>query len=355
MYDLQASLGATFTEFWGWVWTDSFGDVQGEHRAIREGVGMADVSSLIKWDWRGPDAVKAAQRVHSNNILGLEIGQVRYGAFLDEKGRMVDDGTVYKLADDHCWVMTNTSGLTDYFTEAVRGLDVEFEDITDRMPLIQVQGPRSRELVSKLTDSDLSRLGYFRFLPHQIRVGDVPAWISRTGFTGELGYELFVAPEYACDLFEAVHRAGATPYGAAVADIQRLESGIVVYELDYQPGVHTPYDVSFDRLVALDKVDFLGKDALLEVARNPPYRMKTLLLETDEIPGRWIPVQKDGGQAGTLTSPTRSPQFGVIALAMLEAPFSQSGETLEIGNHSAVRATVDGPCLYDPEKLRPRS
>ena len=146
--------GATFMEEGGWLWSESFGDPAAEYAAVRDGVGMWDVSPLNKWDFRGPDAVEAAQRVHSNDILGLEAGQVRYGAFLDEDGLLVDDGTVFKHADDHLWVMTNGMEHAEYFAEATKGLDVSVDYIARELPNMQIQGPRSRELLRTLTDVD---------------------------------------------------------------------------------------------------------------------------------------------------------------------------------------------------------
>lgn len=355
-YDVQAAMGAIFAPEGGWLWTDSFGDLDGEYRAVREGVGVWDVSPLNKWDWRGPDALKAAQRVHSNNTLGMEVGQVRYGGFLDENGSLVDDGTVFKLADDHVWVMTNGMELADYFAEATKGLDVEIEYVTFEMPHLQVQGPKSRDLVSRLTDADVAGLRYYRFYPDQVKVGGVPVWLSRTGFSGELGYELFVRPEHANDLWKVVLEAGATPYGNGPIEICRIECGMVVTGFDYEPHTRTPYDVGLDRVVALDKdVEFLGKPKLAEVAKNPPNRFKTLRLEGNEVPEYGTPVTKDGEEVGTLTSPANSPRFGVIGLAILRADVAKDGNTVEVAvGDGTVSATVSPISIYDPQKKRTR-
>ena len=189
LYDVQAAAGAEFEDFDGWLWTAHLGDVMGEYEAIRGGAGLWDVYPLVKWDFTGPDAVRAAQRVFTNDVIGLQTGQVRYGAFTDETGNMVDDGTIYKLADDHCWVMTNMPGYDEYFAKAMGGLDVSIVNRTEEMPLVSLQGPESRAVLSKLTDADLTGLGYFRFLPERVDVAGIPAWLLRTGFSGELGYE----------------------------------------------------------------------------------------------------------------------------------------------------------------------
>ena len=224
-HEVQASRGATFMEEGGWSWTASFGDADKEYRAVREGVGMWDVSPLNKWELRGPDALEAAQRVHSNDVLRMDVGQVRYGAILDEEGLLVDDGTVFKLADDLVWVMTNGMDREEYFAEATKGLDVSVEYVARTLPNMQIQGPGSRELLRSITDADVDALRYFRFLPEPVMVGGVPVWLARTGFSGELGFELFLRPEHADALWEAVEAAGATPYGVEVIEPLRIESG----------------------------------------------------------------------------------------------------------------------------------
>src|SRR3990170_2075630 len=142
---IMAKTAAGFMEEAGWWWVTGFGDPEAEYRAVREGVGVWDVSPLNKWEFRGKNAIEAAQRVHSNDVLGMHTGQVRYGAFLDEDGLLVDDGTVFKHADDHLWVATNGLEHEAYFAEASKGLDVSVGYIAPDLPHLQVQGPRSRE------------------------------------------------------------------------------------------------------------------------------------------------------------------------------------------------------------------
>jgi glycine cleavage system aminomethyltransferase T len=318
---------------------------------------MWDVYPLVKWDFRGMDAAKAVQRVFTNDVLGLQNGQVRYGAFVDASGLMLDDGTVYRLADDHLWVMTNNPGYEDWFAEMFSGLDVSVEDRTHQMPLLSVQGPRSRELLSGLTDADLSGLRYFRFLPERAEVAGIPAWILRTGFSGELGFELIPERDRAVDLWRAVQGAGASIFGNAAVEIARIESGMIVAGVDYESGAATPYDVSLDRLVALDKdVEFLGKEKLREMAKNPPNRLKTLRLEASEAPEYGAEVTKDGEFVGTLTSPAESPRYGVIGLAKLRSDAAAEGTKVDVAlGEGTAAATVDGASVYDPEKRRPRS
>jgi glycine cleavage system T protein (aminomethyltransferase) len=355
-YGIQERMGATFVPEGGWFWTDTFGDLSKEYRAPRETVGMWDVSPLNKWDWTGPDAVRAAQRLHSNDILGMEVGQVKYGAFLDPNGLMVDDGTVFKLADDHVWVMTNGMERREYFEEHVGDMDVTIDYKALEMPHLQVQGPRSRDLVQSLTDTDISGLRYFRFLPEQITVGNVPVWLSRTGFSGELGYELFVRPEGAEDLWAAVQGAGAVPYGVGVIEQIRVETGMIVTDYDYESHTRTPYDFNLDRVVALDTGgEFLGKQRLRGVSSNPPNRFKTLRLDGSELPEYGATITRDGEEVGVLTSPADSPAFGPIGLAILRADVVADGGKVDVAmSEGTIGATVDGLAIYDPEKRKPR-
>jgi aminomethyltransferase len=356
-YDIQAAMGATFVDEGGWWWTGGFGDPGREYAAVREGVGMWDLAPLNKWEFHGPDAVEAVQRMHSNDVLGMETGQVRYGAFLDEDGMLVDDGTVFRFADDHLWVMTNDMNRREYFEDAVKGLDVAFEYLGANLPSLQIQGPRSRDLVRSIVDADVSALKYFRFIREQVKLGGAPVILSRTGFSGELGFEVFLAPEHAQTVWDAVAGAGAVPYGVDIIEAVRVETGMIVTGYDYQEHERTPFDLGMDRVVALDGPgEFMGKDELREVAKEPPNRFKTLRLQGETLPEYGATVTRDGEEVGVLTSPAESPRLGPLGLAILRADVAADGTRLEVAlGEGTVGATVDQLALYDPKKERPRS
>lgn len=353
----QRELGCEFMDWEGWSWPNHFGDPVAEHRAVREGVGVWDESPLRKWDFRGPDALRAADRIFTNDMLGLTVGQVRYAPFCDEHGKMVGDGTVFKFDDDHAWVITALDSDLDQFGAVVAGLDVAIRPITAELPHVQLQGPRSRELLAGITDADVGALGYFRFLPEQVRVGGVPAWVSRTGYSGELGYEIFCAPDDAPELWAALTAAGAVPYGLAAVETLRIESGLIFIGYDYFQHETGPFDVSLDKVVRLDTGDFEGREALAKTAPGPPRRMVTLVVDGREAPEYGAAVALDGEPAGTLTSPCESPTLGeVIGLAVVETRFAEPGTQLEVAlGDGRVGATVGPLPIYDPEKRRPRS
>jgi aminomethyltransferase len=358
-HEVTAAQGGSHYEEGGWTWLEGFGDLAKEYAALRDDVAVWDVSPLNKWEFRGPDALRAAQRAFSNDALGLAVGQASYGAFLDADGLMVDDGTVFNTGrDDHCWVMTNGRDHEEYFGELVSGLDAEFEWVTPSMPHLGVTGPRSREVVSKLTDEDLGSLRYFRFIPRPVQVAGVDVHLSRTGYGGELGFELFlVDPTDAETLWNAIVGAGVTPIGTEAIEVARVEAGLIVTYYEYEPHERTPFDVGLDRMVRLDQgLGFAGESALRALAAAPPHRFVTLRYEADELPEYGAPVTKDGEEVGVLTSPTDSPRFGKIGLAVVESAQSSLGNTLGVAVGDAiVSATVDVLPIYDTEKKRPRS
>jgi aminomethyltransferase len=356
-YDLQAAMGATFMEEAGWYWTEGFGDVRGEHGAVRKDLGLWDVSPLNKWEFRGADALRAAQVLHAGDILGLRDGQVRYGPFCDADGRMVDDGTVFRFSDDHVWVMTNGADHAEHFAGATEGLRVEIEHLGTSLPHLGLLGPRAREALTPICDAEVGALGYFHFVPSPVHVGGTPCVLSRTGFGGELGYELFCSPEDAEDLWTTVlQHTAARPFGVEAVEILRIEAGLIILDYDYQAHTVTPFDVGLGRLVALNGADFLGRDALRAVAAGPPNRWVTLRLDTDVLPEYGAAVTREGEVVGTLTSPTDSPLFGPIGVAILDAGVAQQDGALDVAvGDGTVGATVAPAPIYDTEKRRPRS
>jgi aminomethyltransferase len=358
-HEVTAAQGGSHAEDGGWMWLEGFGDVAKEYAAIRDDVAVWDVSPLNKWEFRGPDALRGVQQVFSNDVLGLAVGQARYGALLDAEGLMVDDATVFNTArEDHFWVMTNGRDHEQFFGNLVEDLDAEFEWITPSMPHVGVIGPRSREVVQKLTDEDLGTLKYFRFIPHPVKVAGVDVHLSRTGYGGELGYELFLLdPADAETLWTAVVGAGVTPIGTDAIEVARVEAGLIIYEYDYEPHQRTPFDLGLDKLVRLDQgLGFVGEEALRAVAAEPPHRFVTLRYDASELPEYGAPVTKDGAEVGVLTSPTDSPRFGKIGLAVIESAHARVGNTLDVAvGDGIVSATVDVLPIYDTEKKRPRS
>jgi aminomethyltransferase len=351
LHDAQVAAGGE--PYWedGWPWFLNFnGDATGEYEAIRGATGLWDLFSAIKYEVTGPDATRLIQRRFTNDLSGATSGSVRYGAFVNADGAMVDDGNVYKLADDRYWVIVNTSGLEEWFQKTADGLDARIVERTEELPLISATGPTSRDLVQGVTDFDLSSLGYFRFNPTPVKVGGVDATVLRTGFSGELGFEMVTDPASAPTLWAALVDAGGRPFGLDAIEIARVEAGLVIIGVDYQVGETSPYDVSLDRMIK-PGTENVGSAALAAYGADPPKRFKTLRIEGDAAPEAGASVTKDGVEVGTVTSPTTSPRLGPIALAILDTGVATDGEKVEAGG--AV-ATVAPLSIHDPEKKKPR-
>ena len=351
LHDAQVAAGGE--PYWedGWPWFMNFnGDAAGEHEAIRTATGLWDLFSTIKYEVTGPDATSLIQRRFTNDLSGATAGGVRYGAFVDADGAMVDDGNVYKHADDRYWVVINSSGLDGWFRETAEGLDSAIVERTEELSMISATGPTSRDLVQKLTDFDLSSLGYFRFEPTPVTVGGVTATVLRTGFSGELGFEMVTDPASAPELWEALVAAGGRPFGLDAIEIARVEAGLIVIGVDYQVGETSPWDVSLDRMISAG-TECVGSEALAGYGANPPKRLKTLQISGGVAPEAGTAVTTDGGEVGAVTSPSVSPRFGAIALAILATDAAIDGEKVEVGGAAATVAPLS---IHDPEKRKPR-
>jgi aminomethyltransferase len=365
--EVQREAGASWTDWEGWAWAADFGDAIAEHNATRTACNVWDESPLRKWDMKGPDALALADALFTNDMAALEVGQVRYGAICDEQGAMIMDGTIFKLADDHCFSITSYDSDLDHFKQvaADRGLEVQVEDVTAQMPHLQVQGPLAREVLGPITEgADVATLRYFRFVPEGVTVGGVPVILSRTGYSGELGFELYCAPGDAAELWHAVLRAGephgARPIGLSAIETLRIESGLLFPDIDYFPHQTDPFEVRLDKVVKLDKAgDFVGRDALRRIAEQGTARLLTTLrIDGDEVPEYGAAVTQDGRDVGIVRSPCQSPTFDlqVIAMAAIDRDLNVPGQRLEVAlGEGTVGATVDAFPLYDTDKTRPRS
>ncbi len=364
---LQRDAGATWTDWEGWAWVADFGDPVAEHQATRTTCSLWDESPLRKWDLRGPDAVELTDALFTNDMAALETGQVRYGALCDERGKMVMDGTVFRLADDHCLSITSYDSDLDWFKQVAsdRGFDVQIEDRTAQLPHLQVQGPNAREVLGPITEgADVGTLRYFRFVHDGVRVGGVPCWLSRTGYSGELGFEVYCAPDDAAELWNAVLRAGQPhglrTIGLSAIELLRIESGLLFPDIDYFPHDTDPYEVRLDNVVKPDKPgDFVGRQAIRTLAsEGTPRLLTTLRIDGDQVPEYGAAVTQDGRDVGILRSPCQSPSFdmNVIGMAAIDRDLVKDGQRVEVAlGDGTAGATVAPFPLYDTEKRRPRS
>ncbi len=356
-----------------------------EYNAIREAVAAIDVSPLYKYVVSGPDAMHLVDRIMTRDANKLAVGQVFYTPWCDERGRVIDDGTVTRR-DETTYFWTAADPSYRWFTLNAHGLDVSIEDVSDQVAALALQGPRSREVLEAATRQDWSDLRYFRH--RRTEIGGIEANVTRTGYTGDLGYELWVDAEAAVELWDAVFEAGDAfgirPAGIRALDVSRVEAGLILIEVEYTSSRHaqsaeqeySPFEIGLGRLIDLAKADFVGKLALAGEAERggPARRLVGLELDWSGIESVFArhdlppavsplvhrdpaPVFKQGRLVGRATSVTWSPTlkrmigFGSLP-PTLAAPGSRvSVEWMVEGEPGKVPATVvDLPFLDLPRK-----
>jgi glycine cleavage system T protein (aminomethyltransferase) len=253
-----------------------------EYNAIREAAAAIDVSPLYKYVIFGPDALRLVDRVITRDVGKLAVGQVFYTPWCDERGRVIDDGTVTRR-DESTYFWTAADPSYRWFALNAHGLDVSIEDVSDQVAALALQGPLSREVLAAATGQDWSDLRYFRH--RRTEIGGIDANVTRTGYTGDLGYELWVDAEAAVGLWDAVFQAGEPfgirPAGIRALDVARVEAGLILIEVEYTSSRHalsaeqeySPFEIGLGRMIDLGKADFVGRRALeLEQAKGGPAR-----------------------------------------------------------------------------------
>ncbi|MGZ4178649.1 MAG: DUF1989 domain-containing protein, partial [Solirubrobacteraceae bacterium] len=369
-----SELTKSFVEYRGYWLPHCFNNEGGiaEYWACREKLAVMDLSPLRKWEVLGPDAETLMQTIVTRNVRKLAVGQVVYTALCNETGGMIDDATVFRLGQDNFRFVGGDEydGIWMRQVADRLGLKVWIKPTTDQLHNIAVQGPLSREALQEFvwtppSQPSLEELKWFRFLVG--RIGDydgVPIIVSRTGYTGELGYEIFCHPSDGEAVWDAVWKAGEPrgikPLGLEALDMLRIESGLIFagYEFDDQVD---PFEAGIGFAVALDdEEDFVGRDALLERREHPQRRLVGLELEGNEVAGHGDEVYVDRRRVGVVTSGTRSPLLRKsIALCRMAVQYAEIGTAVEVGKLDGLQKRIPATVLrfpfYDPEKKRPRS
>ncbi|MDP8949849.1 MAG: glycine cleavage system aminomethyltransferase GcvT, partial [Actinomycetota bacterium] len=306
-------------DFSGWEMPVQYEGIKAEHRAVRERAGLFDVSHMGEVVFRGPDAEEAVQRLVTRDVSRLAEGQAGYAAVCYEDGGTVDDVLVYRRPEDFLVVVNaaNREKDLDYFRENTGDLDVEVSDESDDWALLALQGPEAAKVLQNLTDADLSGLKYYRFVEGEVASAKVI--VSRTGYTGEDGFEIYLSPDDAPHLWRELLEAGATPAGLGARDTLRLEAGMCLYGNELDPET-TPLEAGIGFAVHLDKEqEFIGQDALIR-EKEEGLRKK---LVGFEVEGRGIarhdyPVKVEDETVGRVTSGTLSPTLNrAIGLALV--------------------------------------
>ncbi|MET8691146.1 glycine cleavage system aminomethyltransferase GcvT [Streptomyces bauhiniae] len=334
---VHRSLGATMTDFAGWDMPLRYGSERDEHQAVRTRAGLFDLSHMGEITVTGPEAAALLNYALVGDLASVGVGRARYTMICRADGGILDDLIVYRLAEHEYMVVANASNaqvVLDALTERAAGFDAEVRDDRDAYALLAVQGPESPGILKAVTDADLDGLKYYAGLPGT--VAGVPALIARTGYTGEDGFELFVKPEHAPQLWEALLEAGATaglvPCGLSCRDTLRLEAGMPLYGHELTTEL-TPFDAGLGRVVKFGKEgDFVGREALTQAAERaearPPRVLVGLIAEGRRVPRAGYAVVAGGEVIGEVTSGAPSPTLGKpLAIAYVDAAHAAPGST----------------------------
>jgi aminomethyltransferase len=378
-------------EWSGYFASSAYADAHDiEYNAIREAAALIDVSPLYKYVVSGPDATRLVDRVITRDATKLTPGRVFYTPWCDEHGKVIDDGTVHGL-DDGSFRWTAADPQLRWLRMNAAGLDVTIEDHTERTAAVALQGPLSRAVLETATGESFADLGYFRRRASAVKAGrrKVRVDVSRTGYTGDLGYELWVDAGQAVTVWDALWAAGQAhairPAGMLALDVVRLEAGLILLEVDYTSARHalnpeqsySPFEIGLGRLVSFDKADYVGRVALERERRGggPARRLVGLQLEWAGIEGLFSaqglppaispvvdrsprPVFVGGRQVGRATSVGWSPILKqAIALASVPASLEMPGSKMDVewsveGRRGRVGAVVMPLPFLDLERKR---
>jgi aminomethyltransferase len=328
-------MGAKMVPFGGWDMPVQYSGILDEHKAVRGAAGMFDVSHMGEIEFRGPAALEAIQRLTSNDASRLQVGQVHYSALTTEAGAFVDDLTVYKFADDHYVTTVNAANIEKDFAwmrDHTKG-NVQVRNLSEETALIALQGPKAIQILQKLTPLDLAGIKYYWFAQGKVLGQD--AVVSRTGYTGEDGFEVYVKPSQAASLWNALLDAGKPlgllPCGLGARDTLRLEAKMALYGNDIDDR-HSLLEADLGWILKLEKGDFIGKAALAKQKADGIRRK----LVGFEMTGRGIArshyqVVKGGQAIGEVTSGGPAPWLNKnIGLAYVAVEHAAVGTELEI-------------------------
>lgn len=342
---------------------------QAEYWALRQRAALMDLSALRKFEITGPDAFNLLQYAFSRNLEKITPGRSAYGCLLNPHGGIVDDGIVFCFGPIHYRYVGNCDTDGDWLQRIAQrqGWQVTVEAVSDRIHNLAIQGPRSRDILRPLvtfaeSTTTLETLGYFRFAA--AKINNIPVLLSRTGYTGELGYELFVQPDCGANLWhqlmDAGKSAGLLPIGMQALDRARIEAGLLAsgYEFD---DLTSPYQAGIGWTVAMKKPDFMGKTALEKIYQHPARVAVGLMLETNEVAphGQNIFAHGERWRIGRITSATFSPILNKsIAMAQIVPEYAVPDTLVEVGLLDGLKrrvvATVGPLAAFDPTKSRVR-
>jgi len=359
LYNRHVALGARIIDFGGWAMPVQYTTVIEEHLTTRSAAGLFDICHMGEIDVKGKGAFDFLQHALSRNIDGQKIGQMKLSVLATEEGGIMDDLTVYLLDENHYRLVTNASTKDKDYAWLLKVKEqkgfpqVEITDETDGIGKLDLQGPRSEDILQQIVPADLHPLKYYHFI--QTKVLNIPALVSRSGYTGEDGFEIYAAHDWIGEIWDRLLQAGVNyglkPIGLGARDTLRLESGMMLYGNDMDETV-MPYEVVYGWIVNLEK-DFIGRDALSKkFSEEVKRKLVGFTMWERGIARHGYKVFKDGTEVGIVTSGTHSPTLEkAIGLAFVPVELSKPGTIIDIQirNHFAAAQVVSLP-FYKKEK-----
>jgi aminomethyltransferase len=356
LFDAHVKTGARMVPFGGWEMPVQYTGIVDEHRTVRGAVGLFDVSHMGELEVGGPSAVRVLQRLTTNDVGALEIGQVQYSLLCTPEGGIVDDVTVYRLAPDRFMLTVNASNTAkDWAWVTEHGSDAAWRDVSGATALVAVQGPRAEGLLARLADTDVTRVRYYHFV--RAAVAGVASIVSRTGYTGEDGFEVYVPWAEAERVWHALLQAGAgdgvKPIGLGARDTLRLEMRYALYGNDIDETTN-PLEAGLGWVVKSAKGDFIGKEAIERVRGGGPRRKLVGLAMVDRaVPRHGYPVVKDAQPAGVVTSGSYGPSVDrSIALAYVETAHAAVGTALDVEIRDQARPAHVVRTPFHPSRVK---
>ena len=358
LYSAHVKAGARMVPFGGWEMPVQYRGIIEEHRTVRAAVGCFDVSHMGEFEVEGPGALAALQRLTTNDVAALEIGQVQYSLLCRPDGGIVDDLTLYRLAQDHYLMVVNASNIDkdwNHVTTAARADGARWVNASARTGLIAVQGPKAEALVGRLADRDVTSIGYYRCA--RGKVAGVSTLISRTGYTGEDGFELYVAAEDTERLWNALLEGGradgVAPIGLGARDTLRLEMRYALYGNDIDDTTN-PLEAGLGWVVKPAKGDFLGRAAIEAVrAQGPARKLVGLEMADRSVARHGYPVVKDGAPIGIVTSGTFGPSVErSIAMAYVASAHGAIGTELGVEIRGQAKAARVVKTPFHPSRVK---
>jgi aminomethyltransferase len=350
LHDIHAALGAKIVPFAGYEMPVQYpSGITAEHKLVREGAGLFDVSHMGEFWVNGEKAVDFVNYVTTNNVESLVIGQVQYSTILNERGTIEDDCLVYRFADRIMMVVNASNAGKDlaHISRHTAKFGVSIHDASDEMALLALQGPKAAGVLQTLTATDLSAIKYYHFVEGE--VDGHRAIISRTGYTGEDGFELYVDNAMAVPIWNALMKTGKVqPAGLGARDTLRLEMGMALYGNDIDDTV-TPLEANLAWLVKLPKGDFVGRDALVaQKEKGLERKLVGFTMQDRNFPRHGYPVFYEGQPSGVVMSGTMSPTLGIpIGTCYLPVAGTKEGTGFEVEiRGKRVPATVVKPPFY---------